>query len=146
VDGVLCEMVLEHVLDARAALREIERVLRQGGRVYLALPFLWPCHASPHDYWRWTASGLERELAGFETIAFGVCGGPTSTLCNVLHEWLALVLSLGVDAAYRVLYLALMPLILPFKLLDHLVLRLLHAHKIAALFNYHGRRLAPPAG
>lgn len=144
VDGVLCEMVLEHVPDARVALGEIARVLRPGGRAYLALPFLWPYHASPHDYWRWTGSGLERELAGFETIAFGVCGGPTTTLCNVLHEWLAQVLSLGFDALYRVLYLALMPLIFPFKLLDHLVSRLPHAHKIAALFHYHGRRLAPP--
>jgi SAM-dependent methyltransferase len=143
VDGVLCEMVLEHVPDARAALREIARVVRPGGRVYVALPFLWPYHASPHDYWRWTSSGVAREFAGFETLGVGVCGGPTTTLCNVLHEWLALVLSAGVEGLYRVLYLALMPLIFPFKLLDHLVSRLPQAHKIAALLHYHGRRTSP---
>lgn len=143
VDGVLCEMVLEHLPDAAGALREFRRVLKAGGRMYLALPFLWPYHASPHDYWRWTISGLERDLAGFEPVAIGLSGGPTTTLCNVLHEWLAIVLSFNVDVLYRVLYLALIPLIYPFKLLDHLVSHYRHAAKIGALFYVHARKPGP---
>jgi SAM-dependent methyltransferase len=140
VDGILCEMVLEHVPDAAGALAEMLRVLRPGGRVYLALPFLWPYHASPHDYRRWSAQGVLREMAGFEVLAVGVSGGPTTALVNVAHEWLAMVLSLNVDALYRVAYLALIPLLYPLKLADHLLSRHRHAHKIAALIHVHGRK------
>jgi SAM-dependent methyltransferase len=145
VDGILCEMVLEHVPDAEGALAEIARVLKPGGRAYLALPFLWPYHASPHDYRRWTLSGVVREVAGLEVLAIGVTGGPTTTLVNVAHEWLSMVLSLNVDVLYRVAYLALIPVLFPLKLVDHLLSRHRHAHKIAALIHVHVRR-APPAG
>jgi len=140
VDGILCEMVLEHVQQAPLALEEFGRVLKPGGRMYLALPFLWPYHASPHDYWRWTTSGVARELAGFETLAAGICGGPTTTLINVLHEWLAMVLSLGSDVLYRLLYLALLPLLFPLKILDVLVSRHPQAAKTAALLYVHARK------
>jgi SAM-dependent methyltransferase len=147
VDGILCEMVLEHVEEAPQALREFGRVLRPGGRMYLAVPFLWPYHASPHDYWRWTESGLAREMAGYEIVASGICGGPTTTLVNVAHEWLAMVLSLGSDLLYRVFYLLLMPLLFPWKILDLLVSRHPQAKKTAALLYVHARKSAgAPAG
>lgn len=148
IDGILCEMVLEHVPDSDAALREFRRVLKPGGRAYLAVPFLWPYHASPHDYRRWTTSGFERDLAGFEAISVGLSGGPTTTLVNVLHEWLAMALSFNVDGLYRLLYLGLMPLLFPFKLLDVVLSRHRHAAKIGSLLYFHGRRPveAPAAG
>jgi SAM-dependent methyltransferase len=142
VDGILCEMVLEHVPDAEAALGEFRRILKPGGRIYLAVPFLWPYHASPHDYRRWTMSGLERDLAGFETLSAGLSGGPTTTLVNVLHEWLAMAFSFNVDALYRLLYLALMPLLFPLKILDVVLSRYRHAPKIGSLLYVHGRKAA----
>lgn len=146
LDGVLCETVLEHVPDGRAAFAELLRVLKPGGRVFLTLPFLWPYHASPHDYRRWTSSGVARDLAGFEILQLGLSGGPTTTLVNVLHEWLAITLSLGIAALYRVLYLALMPFLFPFKWLDYVVGRLPNAEKIGALFYVEARRLDPKSG
>jgi SAM-dependent methyltransferase len=140
LDGVLCETVLEHVPDGRAAFAELLRVLKPGGRVFLTLPFLWPYHASPHDYRRWTSSGVPRSLSGFEIVELGMSGGPTTTLVNVLHEWLAITLSLGIAALYRVLYLALMPFLFPFKWLDFVVARLPNADKIAALFYVEARK------
>jgi len=138
VDGILCEMVLEHVPNAAGALREFRRVLRPGGRIYLAVPFLWPYHASPHDYWRWTVSGVRKDLGGFEAVDIGLAGGPTTTLVNVLHEWLAIALSFNVDLLYRLLYLVLMPVLFPFKLLDLILSRHRHAGKIGALYYFHG--------
>lgn len=140
VDGILCEMVLEHVPDPSATTDEFRRVLKPGGRLFVAVPFLWPYHASPDDYWRWTASGLERQLAAFERIDSGASGGPTTTLVNVLHEWLAMVLSCNLDLLYRLFFLALMPVLFPFKLLDVLVGRHRHAAKIGALLYLHGRK------
>jgi SAM-dependent methyltransferase len=143
IDGILCEMVLEHVPDPAGALGECRRVLRPGGRIYIALPFLWPYHASPHDYRRWTVSGVLRDLGGFRAIDVGLAGGPTTTLVNVLHEWLAMALSFNVDLLYRAFYLALMPLLFPFKILDVILSRHRHAGKIGALYYFHGLRPGP---
>jgi SAM-dependent methyltransferase len=140
VDGLLCEVVLEHVPDSAAAIQELHRVLKPGGRIYLTLPFLWPYHASPHDYRRWTSSGVERDLHGFETLGVGLTGGPTTALCNVLHEWLAIALSFNVDLLYRLFYLLLIPILFPLKLLDSLLSRYRHAEKIGALYYFHGRK------
>lgn len=140
VDAILCEMVLEHVPEARAAIDEIHRVLKPGGRVYIAVPFLWPFHASPHDYWRWTESGALRDFGRFEVIRAGFSGGPTTTLVNVLHEWLAMALSFNIDFLYRLLFLALIPLLFPFKLLDLVMSRHRHAGKIGSLYYLHGRK------
>jgi SAM-dependent methyltransferase len=152
LDGILCETVLEHVPDAEKAFAELDRLLKPGGRVFLTLPFLWPYHASPHDYRRWTSSGVARDLRGFQIVDLGLTGGPTTTLVNIAHEWLAITLSVGFAPAYRVLYLALMPVLFPFKFLDLIVGRLPNADKIGALFYVEavkpavGTRSEPVAG
>jgi SAM-dependent methyltransferase len=57
-DCVICTEVLEHCPEPLKALGEIARVLKPGGRVFLTTPFLWPLHEMPHDYYRYTPSGL----------------------------------------------------------------------------------------
>jgi SAM-dependent methyltransferase len=143
VDGILCEMVLEHVPEADAARAELGRVLRPGGRLFLVLPFLWPFHGSPGDYRRWTLPGIATDLADYETIRLGVSGGPTTTLVNVFHEWLSIALSFGSERLYRGLFLLLVPLLAPFKALDFLLVRYPRASQIAALLYFHGRRRDP---
>jgi SAM-dependent methyltransferase len=59
-DVVLCLQVLEHVPDPAAAVRELRRVLRPGGRVLLSTHGVYPFHPNPDDLWRWTHQGLER--------------------------------------------------------------------------------------
>ena len=59
-DVVLCLQVLEHVPDPAAAVRELRRVLRPGGRVLLSTHGIYPFHPNPDDLWRWTHHGLER--------------------------------------------------------------------------------------
>ena len=60
--------MLEHVIDPEAYLAECFRVLRPGGKLLLTTHGTFWDHACPHDYWRWTAYGLERALrnSGFE--------------------------------------------------------------------------------
>lgn len=62
VDTVVMLEVLEHVSRPRAALVEVARVLRSGGKLLLSIPFLYPVHDAPHDYQRFTIHGLAREL------------------------------------------------------------------------------------
>lgn len=69
-DSVLCNAVLEHVLSADRSIRELARVVRKGGHVVVAVPFMQPYHPCPGDYRRYTADGLAElgRAAGLEVI------------------------------------------------------------------------------
>jgi SAM-dependent methyltransferase len=68
-DAVLCIQVLEHVPEPLSVLREIARVLKPGGRLFLSAPQSWAQHQKPHDFFRYTSYGLRHlfERAGMHT-------------------------------------------------------------------------------
>ncbi len=49
-DAVLCTEVIEHVPDPIAALRELTRLLKPGGRLILTAPFVSNTHFSPYHF------------------------------------------------------------------------------------------------
>lgn len=57
-DCVFCSQVLEHVARPWAVMSECSRVLRPGGIAVVTVPFLFPHHPSPTDYYRFTHEGL----------------------------------------------------------------------------------------
>jgi SAM-dependent methyltransferase len=61
-DLVICEQVLEHVLDPVAAVRTLRRLCKPGGHVYVSTPFLVRLHDCPGDYWRFTPDGMAHLL------------------------------------------------------------------------------------
>jgi SAM-dependent methyltransferase len=93
VDAVLCTETLEHVPEPPAFLAEAGRCLKPGGRLLLTVPFAARWHYIPHDYWRFTPSGLERLLsdAGFERIAVFARGNAVTVAC---YKAMALMLPL----------------------------------------------------
>lgn len=66
-DLVLSTQVLEHVPQVQVYLSEAHRLLKPGGHLLLSTHGTFQDHACPHDFWRWTAEGLQVELerAGF---------------------------------------------------------------------------------
>jgi SAM-dependent methyltransferase len=61
-DIVICEQVLEHVVDPGRAVRTLRDLCTPGGQVVVSTPFLIKVHELPlygmHDYWRFTPRGL----------------------------------------------------------------------------------------
>lgn len=69
-DSLFHTEVLEHVPDPTKFLAECRRVLTPRGEFFLSVPFQARFHYIPHDYWRFTPSGLRLLLdrAGFVDI------------------------------------------------------------------------------
>ena len=90
-DTVLCTSVLEHVHDAEAAVTEIARILKPGGRLIITVPFLYPTHEAPYDFWRTTHWGLRSVLTrhGLEVDTVAAQGGPVLLVAHYLIAGLA---------------------------------------------------------
>lgn len=67
-DGVASISVLEHINKPWLAAEEIIRVLKPGGIVYHFVPFSFPYHGSPADYYRYTPAAMEELFEGFEVL------------------------------------------------------------------------------
>ena len=83
VDLVLSTETLEHVPEPAVFLKEARRVLRDGGRIVLTVPFSARWHYIPHDYWRYTPSSLRNllEQAGFTGVVVHARGNELTVAC-----------------------------------------------------------------
>lgn len=122
-DAVLLTQVLEHVTEPQQVIKEIQRVLKPGGRLFLTVPQSWHQHQKPNDFFRYTSFGLKYlfEKAGLEPRSIEPMGGYFWFLAFQLHMinfWLfprgmryrALTLPI------RVLFTAIFQIFLPFIL------------------------------
>jgi len=91
-DAVLCTEVLEHLRAPETVLAELSRVLVPGGRLCLTVPFVWPLHEEPYDFFRYTPFALRDMLRaqGFENVEVEPTSGYLSTLAQVadMSWWL----------------------------------------------------------
>jgi SAM-dependent methyltransferase/uncharacterized protein YbaR (Trm112 family) len=79
-DAVVCQAVLEHVLDPVRVAGEIHRVLRPLGLVYSEVPFMQQVHGGAYDLTRFSLVGHRRLYRCFDEIRSGVQGGPGMAL------------------------------------------------------------------
>jgi SAM-dependent methyltransferase len=137
-DGAFICAVLEHLANPFQATEEIWRVLTPGGFVLAAAPFVFPIHADPDDYFRFTENGLRQLFREFEEMECGWSGLPTRGLLELLKVYFSsfsdnwyLSHALRWGSAW---------LLSPLKFLDHY---LQHRHKsylVCSSFYYLGRK------
>jgi SAM-dependent methyltransferase len=63
-DHVLSIVVLEHTPQPGRVVEEFRRVLKRGGMVHIVVPHMWEEHQRPHDFFRFTSSGIRYLLEG----------------------------------------------------------------------------------
>ena len=127
-DTVVAFQVLEHCEEPAAVVAEAHRVLRPGGIVAMATPFIWGVHEDPRDFYRYTRYGLEYLFvrAGFQRVRVEpVCGYWATT--GLLFSYYLLAFRRG-------------PLRLPVALVQQLV------QAVAAVFDRIDRRPRTTAG
>lgn len=93
-DVVICEQVLEHVIDPFLAAEHLFELTRPGGHLVVSTPFLIKQHELPlfamFDYWRFTPRGLKvmLERAGFVVDRVDSWGNRLGVIGN-LDRWSA---------------------------------------------------------
>jgi SAM-dependent methyltransferase len=103
-DCIFATEVMEHLSDPHIFVKEVGRVLKQGGTVILSVPFMFHRHADPHDFWRPTDTALRDLFSGFKEVAVTPHG-------NRLH-----VISDLVTTAF-----ARFPLFFPLRIFNHIL-------------------------
>lgn len=140
IDLALCIAVLEHLQEPYMAIEEIYRSLKNGGEVYIEIPFLQPFHASPNDFYRATLVGLKYWCRQFKEINSGVCVGPGSAIAWIEIEYVKLlfgeipIVGLLSELLFRLWSL-------PLKYLDHRLIKKKDAHITASAIYFYGKKI-----
>jgi len=111
-DAVLCTQVLEHLEWPRESVKEMHRVLKPGGKLYMTVPMAQNEHQVPYDFFRYTSYGIESicKHAGFREIKITSFGGLWVRWAYELPRGLSIFPSAGFRSKkYDTLGIALLP-------------------------------------
>lgn len=89
-DVVVCTQVLEHLPRPAAAVAELRRIVRPGGRVLVSTHGTSVFHPCPLDLWRWTAPGLEMlflDSADWSSVTVAPAQGTAATTAMLLANF-----------------------------------------------------------
>jgi SAM-dependent methyltransferase len=67
-DLVLCTNVLEHIFDVKPAIKNLNYLLKQKGHLVVSVPFIYPLHDEPEDFWRFTEHALIKLFSDFKIL------------------------------------------------------------------------------
>lgn len=118
VDAFASRSVLEHLPDIAKVVSQLKRSTKPGGVSMHLIPFMFPYHASPHDYQRFTHSGAVNLFDGWSLLEQHSVTGPVTLLLLCVIEFVSSLLSAGNERLKSYVYLLLCLTLWPLKFLD----------------------------
>jgi SAM-dependent methyltransferase len=123
VDAFVTRSVLEHVADIGPVVQAFHECTKPGGLGIHLIPFLFPYHASPGDYQRYTHEGQARLFRDWKVTEQFNPTGPATLFVLIASEFLSVLFSFGSRRLQAGLYLAACGILCPVKFLDVLFAR-----------------------
>ena len=77
-DLVLIPNLIHHIEDLQLIFKQIKKILKNRGKIYIFEPLIRELHQEPEDFGRFTPHGLKNTLKkfGFKNFKVKYCGGP----------------------------------------------------------------------
>lgn len=88
-DCVFGMEVLEHTLDPFGAVKEMRRILKDGGYLIISAPLNWRIHGPIPDCWRFTEHGFKVLLRDFDILEIDILETPSRDLFPIHYNVLA---------------------------------------------------------
>lgn len=103
IDVINALELFEHVKEPEQGLQECYRILKKNGCIIISMPFLYPIHADPCDFQRWTRQRWEQTLQtiGFKNQNIISMGGFFTILADMLKS---LNMSMGLIKYFGLLF------------------------------------------
>lgn len=83
-NAVICTEVLEHVEHYQLLIHEMYRVMKQGAKGFITIPWSARFHYIPYDYFRYTPSSLKTMFQQFENVVIKNRGTDLAVIANKL--------------------------------------------------------------
>jgi SAM-dependent methyltransferase len=87
-DALISTQVLEHTAKITETVSEIRRVVKNNGLIFISVPFAFPIHGTPYDYYRFTKYGLTEIFKDFELIEITPLNGYINTQLRLVNIFL----------------------------------------------------------
>jgi SAM-dependent methyltransferase len=140
LDMVILDVVLEHVKNPGQFMEEARRVLKVGGLLYVAVPFVHPYHGYPADYHRFSRDSLGLLMEGFTPFKSGVLRGPMVALLNCFSDLPFLFTFSDNPKVYQATKGLALAFTFWLKYLDKLLVKNPQAHRLAHSLYFLGRK------
>jgi SAM-dependent methyltransferase len=143
-DCVVAVGVLLHCRNPARVIRELHRVLKVGGILYVGAPFISPHPGFPPVFYFFSMEGLEATCAPFEKIQCGFNRGPASTMSYLLVSFSSILFSFNSRTLFAVNQYVFAWLFSWIKYLDAVIARYEQARLLYSATYFIGKKRGGP--
>lgn len=89
-DTIILSDVLEHIAEPKLLFEEMYRILQVNGKILLNVPFYYPIHEAPYDYFRYTRFALQKfaDEAHLKIVKLTATGGMMTVMVDLTSKLL----------------------------------------------------------